>query len=233
AGSRFNSRCGLSRKAASTSSPACQGALSMRSTTRRCRSRRYTRPTCRRWAANASVSRRFLLLPVLRWASRGHSRVLAWTAAVTRFITAKTYKSPLLSQVPTMGRFPLTPRVARSVGTIGKRASSWLSSTNSPASAFFELRQFLAGGSLLDGIATQEAVRRPIDADAQLATEATDRRAAGPDALGLEQVIGQLGIGPVGPVESLLGRPLLHPRLDLVGQVSWDFRSGPLRLAGP
>src|SRR5262249_7014272 len=60
-GSRYNSRCGLSAKAAVTSAPRCQGALSMTNTTRRWRPFGYVLPTCRRCAANAACIRRFLL----------------------------------------------------------------------------------------------------------------------------------------------------------------------------
>jgi hypothetical protein len=63
------------------------------------------------------------------------SRVVSWP--LTRFSAAKQYTQPLWSQVPTTGRTPFTPRVARRVGTRGKRASSWLNHTHSPAWAFF------------------------------------------------------------------------------------------------
>jgi hypothetical protein len=62
-----------------------------------------------------------------------------------------------------------------------------------------------------------------VQADAQLAAEAADGGPAGADALGLEQVVGQLLVGPVGAVETLLGRPLDHPALHLVGQPGGDL----------
>ena len=66
-----------------------------------------------------------------------------------------------------------------------------------------------------------------------LAAEPLHGRAAGRDAVGLEQVVGQLGVGPVGPVEPLAGRPLDDPAADLLGQVGRDRRGVPLGLAGP
>ena len=36
--------------------------------------------------------------------------------------------------------------------------------------------------------------------------------------LGFEEVVGEFLVGPVGPVESLFGRPLDHPLTDLGGQ---------------
>jgi hypothetical protein len=57
-------------------------------------------------------------------------------------------------------------------------------------------------------------------------------RAGGADAVGLEQVIGQLGVRPVGTVQPLLGRPLDDPAFDLVGQRGGDLAGGSLGLAG-
>jgi hypothetical protein len=63
--------------------------------------------------------------------------VLLCKAALIRLTTQKTYSRSLQSRVGAVGLCPLTPSVAASVGTIGKRASSWLSSVISPAWALF------------------------------------------------------------------------------------------------
>jgi hypothetical protein len=62
-----------------------------------------------------------------------------------------------------------------------------------------------------------------VQADAELAAEAADGGPAGADALGLEQVVGQLLVGPVGAVEALRGRPLDDPALEFVGQYGGDL----------
>ena len=46
-------------------------------------------------------------------------------------------------------------------------------------------------------------------------------------------MVGQLGVGPVGPVEPLAGRPVDHPAADLLGHLGRDRRGVPLGLAGP
>lgn len=61
-----------------------------------------------------------------------------------------------------------------------------------------------------------------VDADADLRAEALHGASGGPDALGLQQVIGQLFMGPVGAVQPLLGRPFDDPALDLLGQFGRD-----------
>jgi hypothetical protein len=119
---------------------------------------RYIWPTCRRWSAKARCIRRVLLWPLLRLADCRLSNVLLGSKPEIRFRTAKTYRTSLPSRVPTTGRCPLTPQVACNVGTIGKRASSWLSKTISPAAAFFQRGDVLAGLNPLVGVATQEAV---------------------------------------------------------------------------
>ena len=48
----------------------------------------------------------------------------------------------------------------------------------------------------------------------------------------LAEVIGQLGVGPVGPVEPLAGRPLDDPAADDPAQVGRDGRGVPLGLEG-
>jgi hypothetical protein len=51
--------------------------------------------------------------------------------------------------------------------------------------------------------------------------------------VGLLQVVGQLGMGPVGPVQPLLDRPLDDPAADLLAQMSRDLRRSALGLSGP
>src|SRR5262249_14360838 len=120
-------------------------------------SRGYVLPTCRRGAANARCIRRVLLSGLLRLAACKLSDVLECTAPETKFSTAKTYSTSLQSLVPTTGRCPLTPGVAARAGTIGKRASSWLSSASSPACAFFEIGQLLLGLDLRGRVARAAA----------------------------------------------------------------------------
>src|SRR5438309_712836 len=75
-------------------------------------------------------------------------------------------------------------------------------------------------------IAPQVAVRRAVRADVDLPAEAVHGRAGGLDAVGLPQVAGQLLVGPVGPVEALLGRAVDDPAADLVGQAVGDLGGG-------
>jgi hypothetical protein len=51
--------------------------------------------------------------------------------------------------------------------------------------------------------------------------------------MGLEQVVGQFGMGPVGPVQPLSDRPLDDQAADLLTQVSRDLRLSALGLARP
>lgn len=121
----------------------------------------------------------------------------------------------LPSRVPTVGRCLFTPRGAVSVSTLGKRASSWLKSTDSPASALaFNSANSPSALGLFDRIAPQQAVGRPIRPDLVLAAEPLHGRAAGGDAVGLPPVVGQLGMGPVGPIEPLGRRPVDDPAAD-------------------
>src|SRR5262245_61515345 len=143
----------------------------------------YSRATCRRWAANASCIRRVLLRPVFRLASAGLSSVLACSEPVTTLITARRYSRSLQSRVPTVRRCPLTPRAGPRVGTIGRRASSGLSSTSWPASAFFLGRQ-----SSLD-----QGVFKPLEIGGRVAAEASP---PGPDRLPTRQPGAQLAPGP-------------------------------------
>src|SRR5262249_55574349 len=135
-------------------------------------------------------------------------------------------------RVPTVGLCPLTPSVADNVGTIWKRASSWLSRTNSPACAFFKPLQVFLGLLLLGRIATQVTVGGPVGANADLLAEAVHRRAGGLDAVGLQQVVGQLLVGPVGPVQAASRRPVDDPTADLVGHRVGDVGSLALSLFG-
>src|SRR5262249_43479303 len=68
--------------------------------------------------------------------------------------------------------------------------------------------------------------------DAELLTIPLHGRPAGPDAVGAIQVLGQLGVRPVSPVQPLGGWPLDDPTADLVAQISRDLRLGPLGPAG-
>src|SRR5262249_12733404 len=111
-------------------------------------------------------------------------------------MTAKMYSTSLQSRVPTSGRCPLTPSVAARVGTIGKRASSWLTSPGSTACAFFKAREVFLGLLLLGRVAAQVAVGGPVGADVDLRAEALHGRARRLDAVCLEQVVGQLLVGP-------------------------------------
>jgi hypothetical protein len=63
-------------------------------------------------------------------------------------------------------------------------------------------------------------------------TAQVDLSAVRRDAVGLEEVIGQFGVDPVGPVEPVPGRPLDHPAADFNGQSGRDRRGPPLGLAG-
>jgi hypothetical protein len=51
--------------------------------------------------------------------------------------------------------------------------------------------------------------------------------------VGLEQVVGQFGVGPVGPVQALLGRTVDDPALALVGPLGGARAGRPPGLAGP
>ena len=53
------------------------------------------------------------------------------------FIGGEDIEHMLAVPGPTTGRWPLTPSVRHKVGTMGKRASSWLNRTSSPVAAFF------------------------------------------------------------------------------------------------
>ena len=101
--------------------------------------------------------------------------------------------------------------VAVRVGTIGNRASSWLRRTSSPATACFSGSDLGAGGRLFGRVAAEEAVGRPVRADAVLGPESLHGRGRHAEAAGLVQVVGQFGVGPVGAVEALLGRPVDDP----------------------
>src|SRR5262249_20364812 len=72
---------------------------------------------------------------------------------------------------------------------------------------------------------------RPVRANAVFGSERLHGRFAHADALGLEQVVGQFGVGPVGPVQSLFGRPVDHPLADNGGQVGGQLGFGSLGLS--
>src|SRR5262249_58603352 len=96
---------------------------------------------------------------------------------------------------------------------------------------FFLGVDVLAGLLLLGGVAAQVAAGRAVQADADLAAEAAHGGAVGADAFGLLQVVGQLRVGPVSPLQALLGRPLDDPTADLVGQAVGDVGRSSLGLA--
>ncbi len=94
-----------------------------------------------------------------------------------------------------------------------------------------QIDEFLSGLGLPHRIAPQEAVGGAIPADARPATGPLHGRAAGRDASGLPQVVGQLGVSPVGPIGPPAGRAIDHPAADLLGQLGWDRRGMALGLA--
>src|SRR4051812_22911690 len=51
-------------------------------------------------------------------------------------------------------------------------------------------------------------------------------------SLGLVEVIGQFGVGPVGPVQALLHGPVDHPLLQERSEVGGEFGGGAGGLAG-
>lgn len=57
-------------------------------------------------------------------------------------------------------------------------------------------------------------------------------RFANADTLGLEQVVGQFGVGPVGSVKSLFGGPVDHPLAEDGDQIGGQLGLGSLGLAG-
>src|SRR5262249_8888376 len=83
---------------------------------------------------------------------------------------------------------------------------------------FSQVRQVLLGPGLLRGFAALVVVGRPVQADADLGAEALDGTAGGLDAAGLAEVVGEFLVGPVGPVQPLLGGTVDYPCADLVGQ---------------
>src|SRR5262249_55145623 len=83
------------------------------------------------------------------------------------------------------------------------------------------------------GVAAQVAVGRAVQADVDLGAEALHGAARGADAVRLVQVVGQLGVRPVGPVQALPGRPVDDPATHLAGQPVGDLGRPALGLAGP
>lgn len=84
----------------------------------------------------------------------------------------------------------------------------------------------------LDRVAAEEPVRRPVRADAVPGPERLEGRLADPDAAGLEQVVGQLGVGPVGPVEPVLRGTVDDPLPEDRGQVGGELGPRPGCLPG-
>ena len=100
------------------------------------------------------------------------------------------------------------------------------------SSFFFQRGDVFSGLGLLVGVAALVVVAGAVKADAQLAAEAPHGRPAGADALGFEQVVGQLLVSPVGAVEPMLGRPVDDPAAHLVGQGSGEFAGLAFGLLG-
>ncbi len=80
-----------------------------------------------------------------------------------------------------------------------------------------QLGQVLLGPGLLDGVAALVVIGRPVQPDADVGAETLDGTAGGLDASGLAEVVGEFRVGPVGPVQALLGRPLDDPTAHVVG----------------
>jgi hypothetical protein len=76
---------------------------------------------------------------------------------------------------------------------------------------------------LLVRVAALVVVTGAVQADAQLPAEAAYGGPAGADALGLEQVISQPLVGPVGAIQALFGRPFDDPALEFVRQIGGDL----------
>lgn len=79
-------------------------------------------------------------------------------------------------------------------------------------------------------VRTQVAVGGPVQADVELAAQTLDGRAAGANAVAVVQVLSQFLVGPVGPIQPLLGRPFDHPAAELLRQGRRDLGSGTGRL---
>src|SRR5207245_2290319 len=94
-----------------------------------------------------------------------------------------------------------------------------------------EFLDILFGLGLFLGLAAQEAVGGPVGADADLAAEPLHGAAAGLDARGLVQVVGQFFMGPVGAVKPLLGRSLDDPAFDFLVHRGGDLGLSALGLA--
>jgi hypothetical protein len=91
-----------------------------------------------------------------------------------------------------------------------------------PLPLFFQRGNVLLGLGLLLGITSLVVVTRAVQADAEFTAETTDSGSASSDAFSFQQMIGQFLVGPVGPVESLLGRPFDDPAFEFVGQLGWN-----------
>jgi hypothetical protein len=183
------------------------------------------RALSRRCAAHATRRRCCFLWPVLAVRRAGCSRRRVVSCPGTRWRAAKPSTWSVLAPVPTRGRWPCTPRVARHVGTSGKRAASWLSKTHAPTWAFFYRRQLFPRPALLLGVAPQIAIRRPIRAQGLTLTEHPPGGALALDARGPLPGRCQVVIGPVGAVASTaLGAvfpPLLERRRHRGGHPAW------------
>jgi hypothetical protein len=64
-----------------------------------------------------------------------------------------------------------------------------------------------------------------------LRQNAADGSAPGQDAVRLVHVVGQFRVRPAGAVQTLLGRPLDDPTVDLLGQVGRDLKQAAFGLA--
>src|SRR3954462_5724777 len=94
----------------------------------------------------------------------------------------------------------------------------------------FQGRQLDLGLGVLRRVASQEAVAGPVGADLMLLTDRLHGRLLDGDALGLEEMVGQLLMGPVGPVQPLLGWSVDDPLAEGRGQLGGEPGLGPLGL---
>jgi hypothetical protein len=155
--------------------------------------------------------------PALLCSGGGASKRLV-RCPVTRWSVANQETCSLFSHVPTRGRCPFPPHGVHNVGTSGKRASSWLSSTHCPAWAFFACRQFFPRHLLFLGVAPSIAIRRPIRAHVMTLPEDPHGGALDLDPRRPIQVRRELCIGPIGSIASAARRSILPPPLDRGGQ---------------
>src|SRR5262249_24970192 len=88
---------------------------------------------------------------------------------------------------------------------------------------FSQVGQVLLGPGLFLGVAPQVAVGGSVQPNADLGAEALHGTAGGLQAACLAEVVGEFLVGPVGPVEPLLGRPVDGPGAQVVSQGGRDM----------